>query len=221
MANFYIKYTPARRGLTGAEYLPQYLEETFPSVTYDDIASDGKVHFGILSGSGDDLSKVLALIEGKFSAFRLSEDELVGYCYMNYDPQPMMDGETPPTFTEMMQSHGITVSDTLAAVKLAKINLFKEISRKKCEPDNDCIADLAKCVTLFEGHYDDLTTEEKTAVDANMSTLKSYYDKQTCIDAFDKLVNITMGSILVGYYTKKQEVMNATSEDDAIAVVYE
>ena len=221
MANFYIKYTPARRGLTGAEYLPQYLEENFPSVTYDDIVSDGTVHFGILTGSGDDLSKVLALIEGKFSAFRLSEEELVGYCYMYYNPQPIMEGETPPTFTEMMASHGITVGDTLSAVKLAKVNLFKEISRKKCEPDNDSLADLAKCVALLNCHYDDLTTEEKTAVDANISTLKNYYDKQTCIDAFDKMVNVTLGSILVGYYNAKTNVMNATTEEEAMAVTYE
>ena len=221
MANFYIKYTPARRGLTGAEYLPQYLEDSFPSVTYDDIASDGTVHFGILSGSGDDLSKVLALIEGKFSAFRLNEDELIGYCYMNYNPQPMMDGETPPTFEEMMQSHGITVTDTLEPVKLAKINLFKEISRKRCEPDNDSLADLAKCVTLLNCHYDDLTTEEKTAVDANISTLKNYYNKQTCIDAFDKMVNVTLGSILTTYYQKKLDVMGAATEAEAMAVVYE
>jgi hypothetical protein len=74
MASFYIKYTPARRGLTGAEYLPQYLDENYSSVTFTGVASDGTVQYGILNGTGDDLSQVRALISGKFSAVRLDED---------------------------------------------------------------------------------------------------------------------------------------------------
>lgn len=220
MASFYIKYTPARRGLTGAEYLPQWLDENYSSVTFTGVASDGVVQYGILEGSGDDLSQVLALTAGKFSMIRLTEEEFIGNCNNNYNPQPDIDGETPPTFVQYMANFGITVTDLLGPAKAARLNLFKEISKKKCMDDNDSIADLAKCVTLLTLHYDDLSTSDKATVDGYAATLKNMYSQAVCIDAFDKMVNTTLANILASYYTAKTSVENATTVEEVNNVVY-
>ena len=45
---FYFKYIPSRRGLTGAEYLPQWLEEYYPDTRFQSVVSDGFAEFGIL-----------------------------------------------------------------------------------------------------------------------------------------------------------------------------
>jgi hypothetical protein len=119
-----------------------------------------------------------------------------------------------------MANYGITVTDILVPAKAAKLNLFKEISKKKCMDDNDNIADLAKCVTLLNLHYNDLSTADKATVDSCAATLKSMYTQQTCIDAFDKMVNVTLASVLVGYYQAKTAVENATSVEDVNDVVY-
>ncbi len=218
MADFYIKYTPARRGLTGAEYLPQYLEESYPGMSFDSVLSDGVNHYGILAGTGDELSKTFPTITGKFSAVRLTEAEFIGNCYMNYNPVAI-GGETPPTFEEMMTQHGITVADTLQPVKDAKINLFKEISKKKFLDDNDSIADLARAVVLLSLHYDDLSPSEKSSVDAVSSTLKAIYSKDNCINTYQKMV-ANLQSILSGYYTAKVTVDAAADEASAEAVTY-
>ncbi len=222
MTQFYIKYSPARIGLTGSEYLPQFLDQHYPGVTFNGVISDSFIHYGILTGTGDIFSNSITTILGKFSVIRLTETEFIGNCFKIYDPTPIGD-DTPPTFVEFMARYGITTTDVeaLEAYKLSRINLFKEISKKKCEDDNDSIADLAKCVTLLNGHYPTLTAPEKAAVDADMGTLMAIYSKTTCIGAFNKMIHDVLLGRLQTYYTAKVSVDSATTIAEIDAVTYE
>ena len=222
MAKFYFRYTPARRGLTGAEYIQEFLAENFPTVTWDSVISDGSYHYGILEGSGDELSKAIPAIQGRFSALKMDEDSFIGVCHLLYNPPPAEEGEPePPTFEEFMQAHGITVSgDFLAETKAFKKTLLKEIARTRFSSWNDSIADVAKSVALLVLYYDDLSAEDKSTVDSLSDTLKSIYDKDTCIAAYQQMVG-ELQNILADYYTAKQSVEDATSIDDVMDVVYD
>lgn len=219
MTKFYFRYTPARRGLTGAEYIQEFLAEYFPNVTWDAVISDGSNHYGILEGSGDELSKAIAAIEGRFSALKMDEDAFIGVCNLLYNPPEATEGEPePPTFEEFMQAHGINVSgDLLDETRAFKKTLLKEIARTKFSTWNDSIANIAKSVALLVLHYDSLSSDEKTAVDNLSDTLKSIYSKDVCIDAYQSMVS-ELQNILQDYYTAKQSVENATSVDDIMGV---
>ncbi len=224
MTKFYIKYSPARRGLTGTEYLPQFLDEYYPGVTFNGVLSDGFIHYGILTGTGDLFSDSLTTLPGRFSIIRLHENEFIGMCFKLYSPSPAEDGfPDPPTFVEFMANIGITTTDAegLEKYKLSRCGQFKEISKRKCDDDNDGIADLAKCVTLLQGHYPNLTGANKTQVDTDMATLMAIYPEQTCIDAFHKMIHDVLLGRLAGYYTAKVAVMSATDIAGIDAVTYE
>ncbi len=223
MTKFFIKYTPARLGITGAEYLPQFLEENFPTVTFDSVISDNFVYYGILEGTGDLFSNSLTTILGRFSAVRLFKEEFIGICFKLYNPAPDLDNTTPPTFSEFMQQHNITTTneEALEFYKKYRTSNFKEISKRKCEDDNDGIADLGKCVALLTVYYDILTPEEKTIVDLNINKLKQAYTKESCIKGLDKMVNDTLIGRLSGYFEAKTLVDNATTVEEIDAVVYE
>ena len=218
---FYFKYIPGRRGLTGVEYLPQWLEENHPTVTFKPIISDGIANFGVLEGTGEDLPKAISAIEGRFSCARITEDVMVGIVSKYYDPQPMMDEETPPTLDEFLAANDLpTPMDKLPSIKERKRELLKEIAKKKFDNLNDSLANLAKVVTLLNLHSADLTSEEQTQVDNISTTLKNIYDKTLCINAYDKMVT-DLNNTLVPYYTAMTAVENATTEDEVDAVVYE
>ncbi len=223
MTKFYIKYSPARIGLTGSEYLPQFLDSHYPGITFNGVISDNFIHYGILEGTGDLFSNSITTLLGKFSVIRLTETEFIGNCFKLYNPIPMDGLETPPTFVEFMANIGITTTDidALEAYKQSRVNLFKEISKKKCEDDNDSIADLAKCVTLLNGHYSNLAGANKTQVDSDMATLMAIYPEQTCVDAFHKMIHDVLLGRLSTYYTAKVAVMAATDIAGIDAVTYE
>ena len=82
MSKFYYKYTPIRSGLSGIEFIESFLSEHFSGVTYDAILSKDMTHYGILSGSGDEFSRAMRAVEGRYSAQRLNEDAFLGECYM-------------------------------------------------------------------------------------------------------------------------------------------
>ena len=221
MAKVYMKYTPARAGLTGAEFLGPFIDEQFDNVTWTGVISDGIIHYGYLDGTGDDLSKALLAIEGKFSVKRIEEEELVGFAKDLYNP--VDDGiTTPPTFIEFMESHGITITepDELPAIRAMKKVLFKEVAKKKFEDYNDLISDLARTITLFQHHYADLDAGTQAAVDANVATLKSIYTAQACVDSFDRMVT-NLQAILTDYYTACVNVDAAVDIDSAKAVTYD
>ncbi len=221
MAKIYMKYTPARAGLTGAEFLGPFIDEHFNNVTWTGVISDGIIHFGYIDGTGDDISKALMAIEGKFTVKRMDESELVGFAKVLYNPVDIGMG-TPPTFIEFMASHDITVAseDELPAVRLMKKVLFKEVAKKKFEDYNDLISDLARTITLFEHHYADLDAPTQAEVDANVATLKAIYGAQTCVDSFDRMVT-NLQAILTDYYTACQSVDAAVDIDAAKAVTYD
>lgn len=219
MAKIYMKYTPVKAGLTGAEFLAPFLDEHFNGITFTGIVSDDMNHYGYLEGTGDLLSKSLMAINGRFSVKILEEEDIIGFANLLYNPIEPIDG-TAVSFIEFMSGHGITVSSELDAVKKMRKTLFKEITKRKFDDYNDLIADLSKAVTLFNHHYADLDVPTKAAVDANVATLKSIYDSTTCVAAFDKMVT-NLGSILSSYYTAVTNVDNAADIDAVNAVIYE
>jgi hypothetical protein len=132
MSRFYIRYTPVRRGITGMEMLPQYIDEYFPGITFTGIVKDGLIEYGYLEGTGKQLANMLQTCSDKFSIKKMNEEKFIGFCYPLYNPDQSMDDETPPTFSEMMSSHGITVpTDVLPNIREAQKELFKEIVKKE------------------------------------------------------------------------------------------
>lgn len=223
MSKVYVKYVPVRRGLTGAEYMAQWLDENYNGVTFTGVISDGMAHFGILEGTGEILMKAIAAVEGRFSVAKLTEEEFIGVVKKHYNPGPMPDGGDPPTFTEYLATFSITPSDAdaLAEYKAQKKSLLKELAKKKFSTINDALSDVAKSVVLLTQWYDELTPgAEKDGVDANITTLKSIYSKAVCIDAFDQMVT-ELSTILGDYYTAKTSVDGAADAAAVDAVTYE
>ncbi len=220
MTQFYFKYIPSRRGLTGVEYLSQWLDENYPTISFNSVISDGIAQFGILNGSGDTLSKAMAAIEGKFSSSRITEEVFIGICAKYYNPSSV-DGDTPLTLDEFLTNIGITPPvNKLLNIKSSKKELLKEIAKKKFANLNDTIADIAKVVTLLQLHSSDFTTEEQTQVDDISTNLKAIYNKATCIGAYDRMVT-ELNDMLIPYYTAITNVDNAADEDAVNAVIYE
>ena len=219
MAKIYIKYTPVKAGLTGAEFLAPFLDEHFNGVTFTGIVSDDMNHYGYIEGTGDLLSKALMSIQGRFSIVKLTENDIIGFAKNLYNPTAIMDGDTPPTFVEFMATHNITVTDELDAVKASKKVLFKEVAKKQFDDYNDLIADVCRVVTLFTQHYNDLDAPTKASVDANITTLKTIYDQASCVASFDKMVT-DLSNILTNYYTAKSNLESSVDIDSANAVEY-
>ncbi len=222
MADIYIKYTPVRRGLTGAEFIAGFLDENFTGVTFNGIVSEGMNHYGVLSGSGDALSNALLAIEGRFSIMKLDRSQFIGMCKSMYVPNPDPIGDsTALTFIEFMDNAGITVleSEVLPAVKKAKRLLFKEIIKKELQPNNDNISALTKAIVLHLFHYDNLTPEEKTQVDTDTTALIAIYTKGMCISAYGDMVS-ELTTELTNYYTAVINLESQSTVDDALACVY-
>ena len=218
---FYIRYTPVRRGLTGMEMLPQYLDEYFPGVTYTGVIKDGLVEYGYIEGSGDLLSQVLQTCDDKFSIKRLYEDTFIGACYPLYNPTTGIDEETPPTFSEMMDRHGIVVpSDVLPLVKKAKVEEFKEIVKKEFEDWNDSVASVSRAAMLYTIYSDsELTSEQQTQRDDLKSRIKAVYTPDICLKGMESLVTL-LENVLVPYYTARDSVESATSVNDVLDITY-
>jgi hypothetical protein len=87
MTKFFIKYVPPRRGLTAVEYLEDYLSSINSSVMFSPSFYDQMSTFGVLEGSGDDLSKVLRTIENRSGAVRYNEIEFAGASVHSAPPQ--------------------------------------------------------------------------------------------------------------------------------------
>lgn len=219
MTTLYIKYSPSRRGLTGTEYLAGFVDEQYPTVSFSEVISDGFNRFGILSGSGDDLSKMLMAASDRFSIKQLSELEFIGYCRANYNPIEM-DGETPPTFSEFMSSFGISVTDELVAVKEMKKNMFKEIVRKKLETDNESIADIMKALLLLVVHYDNLSQNDKDIVDAKTTQLKNVYSASKCITSYSSFVDDIV-AVVDSYYDSVNSLESQNDVSSALSITYE
>jgi len=221
MAKFYLKYSPAKAGPTGVEYIAPFISEHYSDVTFKSFVSDGMLHYGILEGVGDKLSKAFLALETKFSIMKLTKEEFIGACYLYYNDEQIPGAPYVLPFNDFMFQLEITIGDDtiLNSVKAFKKVLFKEITKKRFPPNNDSLADLAKCVTLFIHHYGDLTPEQITELDTHTIILKQIYDVDSCISAYTTLVS-NLQAIAVEYYSAKSQVDDATSVIDIQEVIY-
>ena len=220
MSSFYIKYSESRIGLTGSEYLPGFLDQYYPDVSFNEVLSDGLNHYGIISGSGDDLAKAFLATAERFSISKLDETQFIGLCRMAYNPVTVEGEDPPPDFATFMSGYGVTVTDELAAVKKAKRYLFKEIVQRKLEPINDNIATLTKSLMVQIIYYDELSTEEKTAVDAATEKLKDVYSKTMCVDEYTEMAD-NLQSVLMGYYSAVVSLESQTTVEEALLSSYD
>ncbi len=224
---FYYKYMPVRRGLTGSEYIAQWLMTTFPTITWRDVISDGDTKYGFISGTGDEFSKAVQAIEGRFSAQRLQEHVFFGMCKMIFDKIPEIIGPIDfgipkYTFDQLLDDFDAPLkTDTyiLYCVKSAKKNLFKEISKRVFDDNNDSIADLAKSIVAISLHYDDMSEELKDQVDGDIILLKSIYTPEVAAHGLHVLV-ASLQNILVDYYTAIQQVDAAQTVDAVTDIIY-
>ena len=231
MSKFYYKYTPVRAGLSGIEFIESFLSQHFPSVTYDAIVSQDMTHYGILSGTGDEFSKAMRAIEGRYSAQRLEIDAFIGECYMIYKNIIFPEGPGQPElvdFRVFMNRYDIFFNDLvtnidvvmLPYVKRAKEDLFKEITKRKFYDYNDICADITKTMAVLSIYYPELTPEEKVTVDALIMAVKAGYSKASAINGMATLVG-KLSNIMTDYYSSKIALANANTVDAAIAVTYE
>jgi len=219
MSRVYYRWTPARRGLTGAEYLGQHLAEYFPGVNYTEIVTDGVNHFGFVEGSGDVFGKALRVIETKFGGQKLSEEEIAGAVRVYYNATPDEElGITPPSWDEYLAGFGISVdaSKELDYVKAFKIALLKEKARVRFPEWNDSLADVAKAIFAKMVWYDEATDDEKAQIDSALTNIKAMYTKDACIEACNTLAMNLQN--LVPYYTAKTQVLAASTIDDVMVV---
>jgi len=111
MAKFYLKYSPAKSGLTGVEYIAPFIDEHFTNVTYQNVVSDGVLHYGILEGTGDLITRAFLALDNKFSVMKLTESEFTGACFLYYDETAVPGVPTPMPFIGFMFEIGISVTD--------------------------------------------------------------------------------------------------------------
>ena len=215
MTKFYLKYSPAKAGITGVEWIGPFLSEHFPDVSFKSMVSDGIIHYGIIAGTGDTISKALLALQSKFSIMKLSEKEFIGACYLYYENISIPGTQNQPDFQAFMFHNEILVDEDiiLESVKSFKKILIKEIVKREFPPDNDSIADQAKFFTLFTHYYSELTPEQKTEVDALTERLKAVYNIEHCINAYKSLVE-NLESIVFSYYNNTKRLI-----DDSTSII--
>jgi len=197
--------------------------QKYPGVTYTNVISDGIADFGILEGTGASLSKCISSINGKFSVTWLSEAAFIGVVIHNYNPVPMQDpisGQTitPPTVEEFLATHGITVTDKLAAYKEYKLSLLNEQTFKMVSTDPFVmIHSIVKAIILYNFHYNDLTPEQKAIVDADTTTLKTLYPADLCINDIHSMVDV-LNSVYTLGKQKVMEILTATTIEQLDAI---
>jgi hypothetical protein len=216
---FYIRYTPVRRGITGMEMLPQYLDEFFEGVHFNGIIKDGLMEYGYLEGIGKQLSNVLQSCSNKFSIKKIEEFAFIGYCYPLYNPT-VSDDFTPLSFFEMMANHGIDVpEDILPNVRQAQKESYKDIVMREFNDWNDTVADVSKASMLV--FYDDseLTSEQLTRKQNLITRMKNIYSPEICLNGMEITVNL-LENILVPYYTTCQQIENLNTVEEILNVDY-
>lgn len=220
----YLKYIPMRRGLTGLEYIPNFLDEVgYTSVTWETVITDGIIQYGFLNGEGDEFSKALLGIEGRFSPLKITEKEFIGICRSLYNETTTgPDGVRVPTFISFMASFNIVIhaSEIVDCVKEMKRLFFKEIIKKRIQGDNDTLSAITKSLTLFFFHYPNLTIAEKKIVDKTTEKLKMIYPKAACISDYVQFV-AELEMILSGYYHCVVELEKANTVEDVLAIKYD
>ncbi|MEM4385382.1 MAG: hypothetical protein QXD03_02405 [Candidatus Anstonellales archaeon] len=223
---YYLCYRPSLQNRYGACYLNQFISDgnRYPGIEYREVASDGDLHFGFIeSDDSDQLARFWKAITGVFSAERLTYEEFIGACYLNYNPPPAglpEDDPTPRTFQAYMLSVGfdnITDDFAIDCLKKYKKYLFKEIVRKRFEDYNDISADITKLMFFMFYHYHNLTQDEKSEIDSVLQQISEIYTKDVCLSALSSIKN-QMDNYLVPYYQKINDLESKTTKEEVVGV---
>lgn len=229
MIRYYFKYTPARRGLTGAEFIAEFIDNTFDNVRWIEVYAENNIHYGYLeSEDSDNLAKAITAIEGKFSAARLLFEEFIGAIYLLYNPiqiEPRLnenDEAKTLSFSDFMKNYNIEITEEQAFnyAKQYKKRLFKELLKKYFEDYNDLIADNVKLIMLLAVYKDILSEQEKQIVNQYIEALKIIYPKENCMKSVQRTIT-NMAKVGPIYYQKVAELEQASTKDDLINVKFE
>lgn len=218
---FYYQYSPLRRGLTGYEYIGQFIDENYPSCQWIEVINSNFIHYGIIQSTDtEELAKAIQAIEGRFSAKRLTFEEFVGAVYLLYNPIPVMpegheNESNVLTIEQFLANYNIYVDNNrlLDYAKQYKKKLFKEVLRKKFNDIEDSVADLMKFIVLLNIHKDTLTEEQLNQVNLLTNALKQIYPVEVCIEGLQETV-YTLATILSKYYIARQALEQAQTLDE-------
>ena len=235
MQRFFIKYIPPIRGVESIQYLQDYLYNIQSTVTFSPCFYDNANTFGYLDGEGDELSRVLRWMEGRFSAVRLTPFEFAGaavyaFCPYSGPEDPPKDSMNllsafyiPPeqrvTYSSWLAHMGIVVKDEdqLNLAKLYKAHLMKEIAKKTFYDDNDAIADLAKISMIYNVYKKELTQEELDLLTKYEEIIRKIYTKEVALAGFIDMVE-HLTNTLEGYYEAKIALEAAKDIGEVIGI---
>lgn len=222
---YYLCYRPSLQNRYGACYLNHFISDgnRYLRIEYREVASDGDLHFGYIeSDDSDQLARFWKAITGVFSAERLTYEEFIGACYLNYNPPPPIPGNDfmPGTFQDYMSSVGfdnITEDFAIECLKKYKRHLFKEIVRKRFEDYNDISADITKLMFFMFYYYPTLQDEEKSEIDGVLQQISEVYTKDVCLSALSNIKS-QMENYLVPYYQKINDLNSRNTKDEIASV---
>ena len=218
MKRFYIQCVPIRRGLTGREYLAQYIDEVFPSVKFYSLFTNGLVEFGYLEGDDENLCNALAVCENIFSMQRLFLEEFRGAAKLYWKSLSSFDGEPTQTLEDLFNLHSIEIpTNFLNDIKAYKIKLLKEKVKKEFYDYNDLVANIAKEILLLTEYRETLTSEQATRLDSAIDSMKSIYSADDCLDALEEDIS-KINSIMPNYYATKSLIQNAIDTTSLIEI---
>jgi len=228
---FFVKYAPPLRSRENIEYFQDFLSRIESTVTFQSSFYDNANTFGFLDGEGDEMSRILRLMEGRFSAVRLEPYEWAGAAYHAYVPyngpeDPEVPGYMPPedrqTWAQWMQTVGIPITDgyEIPCAKLYKAHLMKEIAKKKFYDNNDAIADISKIIMIFNVYRAEFTPEETAQFEQYIAAVRQIYTKEVALaGALDMISHLV--ETLQGYYVAKVALEAATTLEEINAINFE
>jgi len=226
MPSKYFKYVPLTRMMYGTEFAQEFVYGrcgmSNDDVTLKTVLADQKSqrHYVIMtSDSAETLTLLMTALEGRFSAIELTEEEFLGETCWLYKPVKVLPSDPDPqSFADYIGTFGLTYTQSdLELKKLGRVNMLKELTKRKFPKWNDISADITKIITLLFGHYNDLDATQKDAVDAIVNRAKAVYTADMCISAFDAMVT-QLENILAAYYNNKTNIENA-ADDDALDAI--
>ena len=207
IVRFYYQYTPLRRGLTGYEYIGQFIDENYPNCQWFEVINTNFIHYGIIQSTDtDELARAIQAIEGRFSAKRLTLEEFIGAVYLVHNSEPI---------EQFLANYDINIDSNrlLDYAKQYKKKLFKEVLRKKFNDIEDSVADLMKFIVLFILHRDSLTEEQLNQINLLTNALKQIYPVDVCIEGLQE-TTYTLATILNKYYATRTLLEQAQTIDE-------
>lgn len=213
MKRYYVECTPIRRGLTGREYLAQYIDESFPTAKFYPLFDNGLIQFGYIEGNDETLCNVLSFCEKIFAMNRLLIEEFRGAAQLYWTssvPIMGMDG-TAQTIAEFFISNNIEpTSNILNDVKAYKVKLLKEKVKRDFSDYNDLVANMAKEVLLLAEYKPTLDAGQLVRLNNALAIMKSIYTAETCLTSLEEDIAI-LSNFMPSYYNTKISIANATT----------